>query len=326
MYRFYRISAVPRSSTRSKDEATCQAKRRAKRQLVAVLTVVFGVALLAADARAQAPAEAAPLGDDNNVATALAAQPTVRHRLLLVKGRFELTPAFEFTVNADYKNTLSAGLKLEYHLTDMLSVGALGMFGAGIETGLANRILDSLPEENEMGDPTPTRSEYEQHLNDIPLHGAAYVSVTPWYGKLAAFGKAFVNFDFYFSAGLAFAQLSSDCSMNVCSDMEPGDISTVVDPTTMEEIQVLDTNANDDPPLNDGTRLGLYLGGGIHVFINNYIALDLSVRDYLFSNNPSGLDTNFDYKVSDDDNYLINHLFVGIGVSVFFPMRPERTP
>lgn len=262
-----------------------------------------------------------------NVATSLAEQPAVRHRLLLVKGRFELTPAFEANVNADYKYTLSGGLRAEYHLSDMLSVGAIGFYGASVNTGLTDRILSTLPETDPDSDPTPTQAEYEQHLNDMPLHGAAYVTLTPWYGKLAAFGAAFVNFDFYFSAGLAFAQLSSNCSTaNVCDDPLPGKPVVIDNPDPEPDTVIPDNNANDDPPLNDGNRFGLYLGGGIHVFLNNWLALDLTVRNYLFSNNPSGLDTNFDYLVDEDDQQLQNHLFLGVGLSVFFPMRPERTP
>ncbi len=280
-------------------------------------------------------ANTAPKDDDTvNVATTLREAPAVRNRLLLVKGRFELTPAFEGTVNADYRYTLSAGLRAEYHLTDMLSAGAVGFFGTGVDTGLAGRIIDSLPAmEESPDDPTPTQDEYSQHLNDMPIHGAAYVSLTPWYGKLAAFGKAFVNFDFYFSAGLAFAQLSSDCSPSVCSDDDPGRGAPVLNEDGEQVIDgngnpvfLPDNDPNDDPPLNDGSRFGLYLGGGIHVFLNNWIALDFTVRNYLFSNNPSGLDTNFDFKVTEDDNGLQNHLFLGVGASIFFPMRPERTP
>lgn len=274
------------------------------------------------------PALAQEVDDDGgrNVATSLAEQPAVRHRLLLVRGRFELTPAFEANVNADYKYTLSGGLRAEYHLSDMLSFGAVGFYGVSVNTGLTGRILDSLDPNSPPGDPDPTPTEYEQHLNDIPIHGAAYVSITPWYGKLAAFGASFVNFDFYFSGGLAFAQLASDCDPTVCSDDRPGIPATIEDPETGENIVVPDNNANDDPPVNNGNKLGLFLGGGIHVFLSNSIALDFTVRNYLFRNNPSGLDTNFDYLVGGGDNRLLNHLFLGVGASVFFPMRPDRTP
>jgi outer membrane beta-barrel protein len=251
----------------------------------------------------------------------LEGQPAVRHRLLLVKKRLEIAPAFESSINADYKHTLGGGLKLEYHLSDMLSFGAVGFFNTSVTTGLTERVIESLPTSTPPGttDPTPTRTQYEQHLNDIQMHGAAYISVTPWYGKLAAFGKAFVNFDFYFSGGVAFAQLNSKCDASVCSDRNPG----VFDP---ERGLTPDNNPNNDPPLNDGSRVGLYLGGGIHVFLNNWIALDLTVRDYIFKNNPSGLDFNADLAVTKEDSRLLNHLFMGVGISIFFPTKPKRTP
>ena len=261
--------------------------------------------------------------EEDNPAKQLAEQPAVRHRLLLVKSRFELSPAFEATVNADYKHTVGLGLKIEYHLSNMLSFGVVGLYGVSFDTGLVSRIVDNLPERGSSqdipGDPTPNKQEYESHLNTMPLHGAVYASITPWYGKLAAFGKAFVNFDFYFQGGLAIAQLDSSCSDAICNDPAPG----VIDP---ERDLEPDGDPNNDPPLNDGIRPGLYLGGGIHVFINNWIALDLTVRDYIFSDNPSGLDFDADRAVTDDDRRFLNHLFMGIGVSFFFPSKARRTP
>ncbi len=251
--------------------------------------------------------------------------PAVRHRLLLVKKRFEATGAFESSINSDFKNTLGGGLKLEVHASDLLSFGAIGIFGTSFNTGLTDKIVGTLPENdpspNPDADPTPTKREFNAHLNSIPLHGAAYVGVTPWYGKLAAFGKFFVNFDFYFQGGLAFAQLKSDCSNDICNDNNPtGGMDSG------GNVILPDNNPNDDPVLNSGFRAGLYFGGGIHVFVSDAVALDLTVRDYMFSDNPSGLDFNADLAVTDDDNRFLNHLFMGVGVSVLLPTKIKRTP
>jgi outer membrane beta-barrel protein len=247
----------------------------------------------------------------------LEGQPAVRHRLLLVKHRFEFTPAFESSVNADFQHTFSGGLKLEYHLSDMFSLGAVGFYGKGFNTKLNSRIVDDLPDSADEGDPTPTHDEWVEHLNEIQAHGAGYLTVTPWYGKLAAFGKFFVNFDFYFSGGVSFAKLKNSC----CSfDTDPapgGDLMNGILP---------DNDPNDDPAINDGTRIGAYLGGGIHLFLANWFALDLTVRSYLFSDNPSGLDFNADLAVTEDDNRFLNHLFMGVGLSFFLPASVERTP
>ena len=258
----------------------------------------------------------------------LEGQPAVRHRLLLVKNRFEITPSFESTINADFRHIVGGGLKIEYHLSDMLSFGAVGIFGTALDTGLVKKIMPTL--EDSVDDMTrePSKEEFESRLNTMPLHGAAYVSLTPWYGKLAAFGKAFVNFDFYFQAGVSFAQLESNCPDTICDDEFPGQTDTS-DP---ENPVPPDLNPNNDPPLNDGTRIGLYLGGGIHVFLNDFIALDLSVRDYAFSDNPSGADFNADLFVGEnqalgeDDNRFMHHLFMGVGVSILLPAKAKRTP
>ncbi|MNC87252.1 hypothetical protein D3C83_29600 [compost metagenome] len=97
------------------------------------------------------------------------------------------------------------------------------------------------------------------------------------------------------------------------------------DPTADPPI-LPDDNPNNDPPLNSGARVGLYLGGGIHVFLNEFIALDFSVRDYAFSDNPSGADYNADLYVSDSDSRFLHHIFMGLGVSIMLPMKAKRTP
>ncbi len=251
----------------------------------------------------------------------LAKDVAVRHRRLLVKNRFEVAPLFESTINADFRHIVGGGLKLEYHLSDMLSIGAIGVASTAINTKLMDRINDTL-EPNPMNPREPSLEELKQHLNDMPLHGAAYVSLTPWYGKLAAFSQAYVAFDFYFQAGLSFASLKNNCDTStICTDMHPGEST----PGAMGETIPPDGNPNNDPPLNSGGRLGLYLGFGIHVFMNDFLALDLTVRDYAFDDNPSGADFNANLAVTDDDSRFLHHLFVGVGMSIMFPTKVKRT-
>ncbi len=248
----------------------------------------------------------------------LAKDVAVRHRRLLVKNRFELAPLFESTINADFHHIIGAGAKLEYHFSDMLSFGGVGVFSVALKTKLVDRVMKTLENTADPDTREPSQAEFESRLNKMPVHGAVYVSLTPWYGKLAAFSQAFVAFDFYFQGGVAFAQLDSTCPTNVCTDRYAAD---------PEPGSIPDGNPNNDPPLNSGSRAGLYLGGGIHVFLNDFIALDLTVRDYAFTDNPSGAD--FDAKdqaVTSNDNRFVHHLFVGAGLSIMFPMKVKRTP
>lgn len=256
-------------------------------------------------------------------------QPAVRHRLLLVAKRLEATPMFESTINAEFRHFIGGGLKLEYHVNDMLSFGAIGVFSAAIDTKLTSRVLATLEDEDpppppgaSSGSREPSKDEFSQHLNKMPLHGAAYVSVTPWYGKVAAFGRAFVNFDFYFQGGVSFAQLTSDCDASVCDDTNPG--GPEMNPADPDN-PLPDDNPNDDPPLNSGFKPGLYLGGGLHVFVSDFLAIDLAIRDYAFVDNPSGADFDADLAVTDEDSRFLHHLYVGVGVSVMLPLKAKRT-
>jgi outer membrane beta-barrel protein len=258
--------------------------------------------------------------------SSLAKDVAVRHRRLLVKNRFEVTPLFESSIDADFQHTVGGGLKLEYHLGDMFSIGVIGVGSTSLHTSLVDRVVATLPTAPVAGSKDPSQAQFLDHLNSIPLHGAAYVSITPWYGKLAAFSSAFVAFDFYFQAGVSFAQLKSNCPTSVCDDTHPG--TSVM--SGMDSIPP-DNDPKNDPPLNDGNRVGLYLGGGIHVFLSDFLALDLTVRDYAFSDNPSGADFNADQYVGNnptlgDDNRFLHHLFFGAGLSIMFPTTVKRTP
>ncbi|MBX3159915.1 MAG: outer membrane beta-barrel domain-containing protein [Deltaproteobacteria bacterium] len=265
----------------------------------------------------------------------LSTDKAVRHRRLLVSKRFELSPLFESTINADFRHIVGGGAKLEYHFSDMFSFGFIGVGSTAINTGLVDKITPTLLSQSEkkalegmgMMIREPSKEEFEQRLNSMPFHGAAYVSLTPWYGKLAAFSQAFVAFDFYFQGGISIATLESNCDkVNVCNDPSPGKPRNVGG-----MIMPPDLNPNNDDPVNNGTKIGLYIGGGIHVFVNDFIALDFSIRDYAFSDNPSGADVSGpnkgpDQAVDSQDSRLIHHLFFGAGVSIMFPTRVKRTP
>jgi outer membrane beta-barrel protein len=254
----------------------------------------------------------------------LASDVAVRHRRLLVKNRFELAPLFESTINADFRHIVGGGAKLEYHLGDMLSIGVIGVASTSLNTKLVDKIRPTLEMTSDPKTREPSQDEFMNRLNTMPIHGAAYVSLTPWYGKLAAFSQAYVAFDFYFQAGLSFAQLKSSCPIAVCYDN--GLSHPDPDPAHPGDTLPADNNPNNDFPLNDGSRIGLYLGGGIHVFLNDFLALDMTVRDYAFTDNPSGADFNADLLVSNSDNRFLHHLFFGVGISVMLPTTVKRTP
>src|SRR4051812_43570793 len=93
----------------------------------------------------------------------------VRHRKLLVKGRFEAAPLFESTINAEFQHVVGGGLKLEYHLSDMLSIGGIGVFAKNINTKLVDRIVPTLEGSANPMTREPSQDEFNNHLNSMPV-------------------------------------------------------------------------------------------------------------------------------------------------------------
>jgi outer membrane beta-barrel protein len=241
----------------------------------------------------------------------LSEQPAVRHKYELRSHRFEITPTFEASLAAYFKHTLAGGLKLEYHITDSLSVGGMVFFGTGINTGLMSQIVDSLGPD-EKADQTPSQSQALDHVNTIPVHGGLGVTFTPWFGKLGLFGRAFLSYDIYVSGGFGFAQTSNKFS--------GGDDETMCEHCSDASQQ---NDPNNDGPHNAGFNPGVQFGGGLHVYFSGFAGLDVYIRDYMFTDNPSGLDFNHDKLVTNADRRFLSHLFVGVGVAFFLPPKAK---
>jgi outer membrane beta-barrel protein len=244
-------------------------------------------------------------------------QPAVRRRFELREGRFEVSPTFEATVQAEFRHTFAGGIKAEYHLTDAISIGGMIFFGASVDTGLMDEIVGTLPNEDSTTDPTPGRTTVEQHANKMPLHGGLGITFTPWFGKMALFGKAFLHYDIYISGGFGFGITNNDSPMDdrsttcevLCDDEDPNNNRS--------------TNPRNDGPHNAGFNPGVQWGAGVHLFFNKWVALDISFRNYMFADNPSGFDFDADLDVDDEDRRFLSHLFFGVGISMYFPPRPD---
>lgn len=242
----------------------------------------------------------------------LEGQPAVRRRQELRSGRLELGVAFETSIAAEYKHTLGVGPRLEYHLSDMLSVGGVALFGFAIDTSTTEEIRGTLPKAQGQTDPTPSKGAFDSHLNTIPLHGAAYVALSPVSGKMSLLGEYTVNYDIYANAGPAFARTEHTFKV-----LKPEDSTESADAFPL---------AWNDDPRNAGLRIGVQGGVGLHVYVNQSIAVDFALRNYLFSDNPSGLDTNGDFIVTDDDRRFQSHWFFGLGISGYLPTAARISP
>ncbi|MBI5486752.1 MAG: outer membrane beta-barrel domain-containing protein [Deltaproteobacteria bacterium] len=252
----------------------------------------------------------------------LAGAPAVRHLVLLREGRFFVTPQISFTILDTFRRHMMFGLKAEYNIFDWLSAGVYGGGGFGWRTGIADQIndrgVDDVP--NQDYDLNfPLRGELDKQLGQMQWMVAAEARVIPLRGKMSFFGKLFVAVDVYLNLGVGIVGVkergNTDCSI------QPG------------------TGTRDFCPAEDTynamqTRVavGPTFGGGVTVYFNDWIGLNLEYRSTPFTWNQSGTDefgaseVELDQKINADDQFLYWNQMMTIGCTFAFPLTPERTP
>ena len=248
----------------------------------------------------------------------LEGQPAVRKRLMLRDNRFEVGPQLGIALNRDFFHVLLGGIKAEYHFNNFLSLGITFAGAANamnIRTGLTDNVLgqlDAAYNNDTAHQLVPSKDMALKPMLRLNYLLGAQVNATPFFGKMALFGKVFFNYDFYAFAGFGAAGMSDDCS---------GTNSCVYQDQTGASI--------DYSNKTKGFRPGGTFGVGLHLFFNNWIALNAELRDTVIRDNLAGRDINWDPAVSagvvlppavTDADIAWDHLFVVfIGASFYLP-------
>jgi outer membrane beta-barrel protein len=135
------------------------------------------------------------------------------------------------------------------------------------------------------------RPEKAGGFSNVGLIGSADVYYSPIQGKYAIFGRTVVHYDIHFLAGFGGTKVSGDVTL-------------------------------------DDVAFAPVLGLGFRNFINDWIAVNLEVRDYIFSSALNAVtETNETGEEEDQKDFEINQNFaVLLGVSFYFPTKPEVGP
>lgn len=247
----------------------------------------------------------------------LKGQGEVRHRPEMRKGRFEATPQFVVSTNQDFKHFVGGGLALRYNFTDWLGVGVAVAGGTTLNSGLTDRInavLDNAEAKSQLSAFQPTKKQFNDHLVATNLLLSIYGTLTPIAGKLAIFNALYLKYDIYGMIGLGFQNLS-----NTWKATDPGN-------RTANDCANNDADPRVCDPVNSGFKVSGMFGAGVHLYFNDWVGLNLELRDFLNSTNPAGFDVNGDQKISSKDETVSNNFFVGIGVSFVLPITPKVSP
>jgi outer membrane beta-barrel protein len=266
--------------------------RRHKRLALLVALAVTGLPL-AAQAQRKSP---------------LADAPAIRKRYELRATRLEVGAGFGTTLNQDFYHTMFFNVKLGFHLTDWLSVAGFGSFAvANIATTFQNDLVSSLSDTQSTQFPNePTKTAAVATMQKIKYILGAQLEFTPFTGKYSLAGKLFANYDFYAFGGPGLINVApTDTSSVDCNSIVKNPPNPDGSPSGPFQCGVT------------GTKFGANFGVGLHSYFNEWIALNVELRDILAQLNPSGRDNNGD-GVADKNDLTWSHTFMVTANVVFY--------
>jgi outer membrane beta-barrel protein len=239
----------------------------------------------------------------------LADAPAIRKRVELRETRLEFGAGFGTTVNQTFYHGMTVNVRLGFHLTDWLSISGVGGFGvSSLSTGFRDRLIQSLGSrdpDNPADERAPSPATANAGLNKTKFFLAGQAELTPFTGKYSMFGKLFAHYDFYLFGGVA--------AMNFAAANAGAPACT-------------STGAPDDVCVASGMQLGGTFGGGFHSFFNDYLALNIELRDILVKDNPAGRDVNGDTDVDKGDLTWTSHYMAIFGVTIYLPTTASISP
>jgi outer membrane beta-barrel protein len=209
--------------------------------------------------------------------------PPVSGQLYRKAGRLELAVTGNLSLNDAFFRKYFGGAKLGYHFTESLSAAVYASTGMASKSGSA--VVCNAT--------TGCRDANDTELRQVPGRIRAIAGLegawSPVYGKLNLASEKVAHFDLSVVAGpdaIVHEQVLSDRDADLLA-------ASGGEPTTE-------------------TAIGGHVGIAARVFLAEWLAARLEVKDYVYlvkvPNNGSGGD-------------LQNQLFTELGVSVFFPTR-----
>lgn len=220
--------------------------------------------------------------DDDEGASSLEKGEPIRHLMLLRSGRFEIQPLAMFGVNEPFYQTIGFGAGLAYYFTNYLGLGASFVYNP---LHLENDELDAVKKDDYDDAVKSTLAVAQPTMNfDVGLYYA------PMYGKFSVFGWI-LNYDLHIYGGFGALIMDTACGAggSVCKDAKNNNL--------------------------EGPKFAGVIGIGVRLFMNNFVALNFEMKDYMtkyadFSRGPA-----------DDRERFQNFVAGTFGVSLFFPVN-----
>jgi outer membrane beta-barrel protein len=211
--------------------------------------------------------------------------PPISGQLYQKAGRLEVSPTVALSLNDAFFTKYFGGLKIAYHFTESWSAGVHAAAGVVAETG--SSVVCTLgsgcgPADAVMLHQVPGR---------IRALGGVEVGWAPVYGKLNVLAEKVAHFDLGLLAGADLISHDEILSREQAAALGGKDPARVSTP-------------------------GGHLGIGARLFLGEWIAARLEVKDYVYAVKVPNAGSKSDMQ---------NQIFAELGVSFFVPARNRST-
>lgn len=291
----------------------------------------------------------------------LEGEPVVRKKLELRRFRFQLTPYVGMSLSQPFVHMGYVGARAGIHFADWIGVRA--GFGYGIvplesrllrdinggglpvgtapgaddETLVGENICPAAPnggvpcrENAEIDNPAPLVHDFRAGLVRAQWQSSLDVVFTPFSGKLGLFSAIFTEYDIYVFGGLGlvgYARHYDDQSTadRLGLDQDPASPTFCTDPGTGD--------GNDECILHPvtadvGVKVGGSFGGGLHLFLSEWVAMNFEFQDIVTGVNLAGLNTtvrDIPPRVDREDRDVFHNVTFQLGAKFYIPFKAKRT-
>jgi hypothetical protein len=182
----------------------------------------------------------------------------------------------------------------------------------------------------EIDNPAPLLHDFRSGLVRAQWQSSIDVIFTPFSGKIGLFSAIFTEYDIYVFGGLGLVGYNKHYDDSSTSDRLGLDTSDPASPTYCQQSTGEQSSECLLHPVSpdEGVKVGGSFGGGLHLFITDWVSINLEIQDIVTGVNLAGLNTTVQDVppvVDKNDRDVFHNVTFQIGPKFYIPFKAKRT-